>query len=1614
MKQEEEKHMKKRMISLMLTLSILFGAVVPAMTPQADAVIGTIIGTGVKILASVARGCAQSLEDDKAGKYDSKGKAVLGCFTNIGKDLLGMGGSSGSGDNLYQVDLTEVNEALAAINGKLDEQQAAIYQVHDTVTNGIQQLTGEMSNLEAKLSGMSTQIENTAQRQEYYTYLNTFFDFFNQYFESLTYYDKRVTPMLSAALSSSGGAYAVDTGKISQDYQKNVFDQFYQLNNVRYTGDLHSAVANLSSYLQGTYVSANGGSITSILSEYYYLALLGADTTEEKKAEARANAAAKTEDMIGYIYYAYITGVYYEQAMALYHTAYMDENETDIYTTYSGIQISRSDVEQTISDVVDDLAAASGQVLLGMREIYSPTATMDMVYGTAEGGYLLTRPLSMQYKLQNGTLSGSADPMAVEYGGHIWMPDPAYSLRDYFSADFCAMFEGIATYQEEEGGSLFEIDGNLITVKSDASAKPTSSLHLMFGSADMGTVSFRAAEKPQNFAAGLGTADFPYLIETPEQYVNIFYSSYMNQTVFGEPNPYFVLGKDLDFADRTTTIPVMTEFSGTFDGAGHAIRNVRLTSMTTTADSGPYLGVDWYSGLFGKVSGTIRNLRVENTTLSVAVGPDVPYDSNRYSGKIHAGILAGALTETGTIENCQITGCSASFTIAPPTGNKTVNSSVILGGVVGMLKGKMNGVACVDTSVNASSSATDLNLTYNDKVPRYYQEGSLMAGGLAGVIAGSSAVMSNSGYMVSSKDFAGNITAEGIDVTSAGGLVGRYEEASTIQDSWVMLNKMPVGSTVHSYIDGQETIVAYQYGTLIGTTDQNGTPVLSKVTGCKFAQQIPFSTRGTDELIGGGGKLATPDNVFILMYTPIRDSLSDEAKRIFSNADRNIVKLDFGYGNDALTKELMTLPHDLGCTTEDYVNLSGLKPYQALGGKKLDQAAYYIQLKEGDSVLNPAEKLTEGTHTVTVTQYNGGTVSFDIKVAKEDHYYVSTSTKKATCTEAGTADLYCLNCGDVKTGQEIAALGHKEVTVPGYPATCTAKGLTDGKFCTRCNQETAAQEPIPLLEHTLDAGTVVAEATCIASGLKQYSCTECGRLVRSETVPATGHSYAATVNDPTCDTPGFTTHTCSACGDTYTDGYVAPTGHSYDDGTVTKKATCQALGEITYACTECGKSYTAPIPKAEHDFVADTVVEPGCDTEGYTIYKCSYGCGASEKRDFVQPTEHAYDSGTITKAATCTEEGEITYKCIHPDCTNSYTQPIPMIPHNYTETVTEPTCEEMGYTTRTCTECGDSYQTDFRNPVGHEYDQGTVTTAPTCKDEGVRTFNCVHGCGKTYTQPEPKLQHDYGAAVTEPTCEELGYTLYTCKVCGDSYMDLYTAAKGHSWGPGETVKAPTLTETGLLKQTCTLCQKTQETVIPCLDQCDGIHCPSAIFNDVKGPQNWSHVGIDYVVAMKLFNGTGATTFSPDANMTRAMLVTVLYRMEGSPSVEGMQNPFGDVAAGSWYADAVIWAADQGVVNGMTSTTFQPNSSITREQTATILFRYAQKKGCDVTAQADLSEFIDQGKVSAYAEDALRWANAAGLINGSQNGDGVYLMPRDYATRAQLAAILMRYQRVMAA
>lgn len=175
------------------------------------------------------------------------------------------------------------------------------------------------------------------------------------------------------------------------------------------------------------------------------------------------------------------------------------------------------------------------------------------------------------------------------------------------------------------------------------------------------------------------------------------------------------------------------------------------------------------------------------------------------------------------------------------------------------------------------------------------------------------------------------------------------------------------------------------------------------------------------------------------------------------------------------------------------------------------------------------------------------------------------------------------------------------------------------------------------------------------------------------------------------------------------------------------------------------------------------------------------------------------------------------------------------------------------------------------------------------------------------------------------------------------------------------------------------------------------------FGDVKSA-DWFYNDVKYVYDKGMMAGTAADVFAPNATTTRAMIVTILYRLEGSPAVTGT-SAFVDVPAGQWYTDAVNWAAANQIVKGTSATTFAPNDSITREQMAAILYRYAQYKGYDVTKNADLSGYSDNSQVSAYAKDALSWANAAKLINGVTN---TTLAPQGNATRAQVSAILHRF------
>lgn len=178
-------------------------------------------------------------------------------------------------------------------------------------------------------------------------------------------------------------------------------------------------------------------------------------------------------------------------------------------------------------------------------------------------------------------------------------------------------------------------------------------------------------------------------------------------------------------------------------------------------------------------------------------------------------------------------------------------------------------------------------------------------------------------------------------------------------------------------------------------------------------------------------------------------------------------------------------------------------------------------------------------------------------------------------------------------------------------------------------------------------------------------------------------------------------------------------------------------------------------------------------------------------------------------------------------------------------------------------------------------------------------------------------------------------------------------------------------------------------------------CPSAAFSDLDVTQ-WYHEPVDYMLETGMMNGMSATTFEPNGTLTRAQLVTILYRHAGSPDVTGLANPFADVAPQAWYAKAVIWAAANGVVKGTSAATFAPEDAITREQIAAILYRY---NGEAVTGDL-LSSFPDADAVSGYAVEAMQWAVSRGLISGDPASDGtLWLRPRDGATRAQIAKIL---------
>ena len=383
-----------------------------------------------------------------------------------------------------------------------------------------------------------------------------------------------------------------------------------------------------------------------------------------------------------------------------------------------------------------------------------------------------------------------------------------------------------------------------------------------------------------------------------------------------------------------------------------------------------------------------------------------------------------------------------------------------------------------------------------------------------------------------------------------------------------------------------------------------------------------------------------------------------------------------------------------------------------------------------------------------------------------------------------------------------------------------------------------------------------------------------------------------------------------------------------------------------------------------------------------------------------EPSVHVHDYVGVTTEPTCTEQGYTTYTCsvCGDEYIGDYVEPLG---HDCTDFVKEPTCTELGYTVHTCTRCGEYTVDSDIEKLGHDYGEWVVTTEPTCIIAGEKTSTCTR-CGKSTTRAVAPLMHDYEDFVTDPTCEEQGCTTHTCSRCGDSYVDTHVDALGHDWDDGVVTTPATAEAEGIMTYTCRKCGKTRTETVPKIVELEDT---TKVFKDVL-PNKWYTEAINYVYTFELMNGMTDDTFAPGADMSRAMLVTVLWRSEGSPAPEG-STPFTDLKA-KWYKQAVAWAYENNIVKGMTETSFAPDASVTREQIATIFHRFASFKGYDVEGQGDISRYPDAPKIGKYARNAMLWAVGEGLISGTKIDGKDYLDPKGNATRAQVATILMRY------
>ncbi|MBR4132484.1 MAG: S-layer homology domain-containing protein, partial [Oscillospiraceae bacterium] len=385
--------------------------------------------------------------------------------------------------------------------------------------------------------------------------------------------------------------------------------------------------------------------------------------------------------------------------------------------------------------------------------------------------------------------------------------------------------------------------------------------------------------------------------------------------------------------------------------------------------------------------------------------------------------------------------------------------------------------------------------------------------------------------------------------------------------------------------------------------------------------------------------------------------------------------------------------------------------------------------------------------------------------------------------------------------------------------------------------------------------------------------------------------------------------------------------------------------------------------------------------------------------------------------------------------------PIEACDHNYVAVMTAPTCTEKGYTTYTCSKCGDSYRGDEVAALGHDFGEWAVTKEATCAASGEEARTCTR-CGEKETKAIDALGHDYKAVVTAPTCTEAGFTTYTCARCNDSYVGDEVAKLGHDFVEGvctrcgaadpdyvppvsydalnaaiaaaEAVDKDKYTEDSVAAFEAALAAAKealkadkQEAVDKAKADLDAakaalVEKPAPFrFDDVQDESQYYFDPVYWAVEQGITTGTTPTTFSPNSGCTRAQVVTFLWRAAGKPEPTSTNNPFEDVPADQYYYKAVLWAVEKGITTGTSPTTFRPDRTCTRAQIVTFLWRYKGQPEPTTTENPFVDVPADQ-----YYYKAVLWAVENGVTTGTS---ATKFSPDSTCTRAQIVTFLYRAQ-----